>query len=44
MQFSASLERQLTKKSLLAVAYTGTRGVQQFRSRDANAPLPPSFT
>ena len=42
-QFSASLEHQLTKKSLLAITYTGTRGVQQFRSRDANAPLPPSF-
>jgi hypothetical protein len=24
--------------------YNGTRGVQQFRSRDANAPLPPLFT
>jgi hypothetical protein len=43
LQFSASLERQLTKRSVLAVTYTGARGVQQFRSRDANAPLPPSF-
>jgi hypothetical protein len=43
MQFSASLERQLTKKSLLSMTYTGTRGVRQFRSRDANAPLPPLF-
>jgi len=42
-QFSASLERQLTKKSVLAVAYNGARGVQQLRSRDANAPLPPLF-
>ncbi len=44
VQFSASIERQLRKRSLLSIAYTGTRGVQQFRSRDANAPLPPSFS
>jgi hypothetical protein len=43
VQFSASVERQISKRSLLSVAYNGTRGVQQFRSRDANAPLPPSF-
>jgi hypothetical protein len=43
VQFSASLERQISKRSLLSIAYIGTRGVQQFRSRDANAPLPPSF-
>lgn len=39
-QFSQSLERQLTKKTLLAITYTGIRGLRQFRSRDANAPLP----
>ena len=44
VQFGASLERQLTKKSLLAITYIGTRGARQFRSRDANAPLPPSFS
>lgn len=43
MQFGASIERQLSKRSLLSVAYNGTRGVQHFRSRDGNAPLPPSF-
>jgi hypothetical protein len=43
VQFSASIERQLSKRSLLSIAYNGTRGVKQFRSRDANAPLPPSF-
>lgn len=42
-QFSAGVERQVTKKSLLSIGYNGTRGAQQFRSRDANAPLPPSF-
>lgn len=43
VQFSVSIERQLSKRSLLSAAYIGTRGVQQFRSRDGNAPLPPSF-
>ncbi len=43
MQFSFSVERQLAKKTLITVNYVGTRGVQQFRSRDANAPLPPGF-
>ena len=43
MQFSFGLERQLAKKTTLAVNYAGTRGVQQLRSRDANAPLPPNF-
>jgi hypothetical protein len=42
-QFGAGLERQLTKKALLAISYVGTRGVKQLRSRDANAPLPPLF-
>lgn len=44
VQFGASVERQISKRSLLSVAYNGTRGVQQFRSRDGNVPLPPSFT
>jgi hypothetical protein len=43
MQFNFGLERQLAKKTTLAVNYVGTRGVQQLRSRDANAPLPPAF-
>ncbi|MGH9659052.1 MAG: TonB-dependent receptor domain-containing protein, partial [Bryobacteraceae bacterium] len=44
LQFGASVERQLTRRSLLSIGYTGVRGVQQLRSRDANSPLPPSFT
>ena len=44
MQFSVAVERQLAKKTTLAVSYIGTRGVQQFRSRDANAPLPSNFS
>jgi hypothetical protein len=43
MQFSFTLERQLAPKTLLAVNYNAVRGVEQFRSRDANAPLPPRF-
>jgi outer membrane receptor protein involved in Fe transport len=43
MQFSFGVDQQLSKKTMLSVAYIGTRGVQQFRSRDANSPLPPSF-
>lgn len=43
MQYSFGVERQLARKTMLSVNYIGTRGVQQFRSRDANAPLPPVF-
>ncbi len=43
MQFSFGVERQLAKKTTLTATYIGTRGVQQLRSRDANAPLPPMF-
>lgn len=42
-QFSAGVERQLARRTTLAVQYVGTRGWHQFRSRDANAPLPPAF-
>jgi hypothetical protein len=43
MQFSLGVERQLAAKTTLAVNYVGVRGVQQLRSRDGNAPLPPGF-
>jgi hypothetical protein len=43
MQFSLGVERQLTKETTLAVNYVGIRAVDQFRSRDGNAPLPPDF-
>jgi hypothetical protein len=43
-QYSFSLERQLHKSTTLALTYLGSRGVDQFRSRDINAPLPPSYT
>jgi len=43
-QFNLGVERQLAKKTVLAVNYVGTRGSHQFRSRDGNAPLPPDFS
>jgi hypothetical protein len=43
MQFNLGAERQLARKTTLSVNYVATRGVEQLRSRDANAPLPPLF-
>lgn len=42
IQFSAGVERQLGKATL-AVSYTGSQRVDQFRSQDINAPLPPLY-
>lgn len=41
--FSAGAERQLVKGLTIAVTYRGTIGVDMFRSRDVNAPLPPFY-
>lgn len=43
LQYSASVERQLRASTSVSVTYIGSRGFDQFRSRDVNAPLPPSF-
>lgn len=43
-QFSIGVEHQLARKTTLSVNYIGTRGIQQLRSRDANAPIPPAFS
>jgi hypothetical protein len=43
IQYSAGVERQLQKATSLAVTYLGTRGFDQFRSRDINAPSPPVY-
>jgi Carboxypeptidase regulatory-like domain/TonB dependent receptor len=43
IQYSLSLERQLQKSTTLAITYLGARGLDQFRSRDINAPLPPDY-
>ena len=42
-QMSYGIERQLTAKSTIAVQGVFVRQYDQFRSRDANAPLPPAF-
>lgn len=43
LQYGIGIERQLTRKSSLALNYVGTHGIDLFRSIDANAPLPPAF-
>lgn len=43
LQSSLGVERQLQKSLTLTTSYYFTRGVNLFRSRDANAPLPPIF-
>ena len=43
VQWSAGLERQVSKKSTLAAEWIGMRGIKLFRSIDANAPPPPLF-
>ncbi len=42
-QYGAGVERQITPKSTASVTYVGSRGIDLFRSRDANAPLPPGY-
>jgi len=43
VQYSAGVERQVTSKSTASVTYIGSRGIDLFRSRDVNAPLPPDY-
>jgi hypothetical protein len=43
LQWSVSVERQIRKGTNASVTYTGTRGFDQLRSLDLNAPPPPSF-
>ena len=42
-QFGIGVERQLQKSTTISINYTGGESVGIFRSRDLNAPLPPSF-
>jgi hypothetical protein len=42
-QVAISLERQLTKDANMTVSYLNTRGVHQYLSRNANAPLPGTY-
>jgi hypothetical protein len=43
IQYSFGIEGRLQKSTTLAINYLGLRGVDQFRSLDINAPLPPSY-
>ena len=43
IQYSLGVERQLGPKSTLSATYVGSRGIDLFRSIDANAPLPPAY-
>ncbi|MFB3153445.1 MAG: TonB-dependent receptor domain-containing protein, partial [Candidatus Acidiferrales bacterium] len=42
-EYSLALEHELKKRLSASITYSGTRGVNIFRSRDVNAPLPPSY-
>lgn len=44
IQYSVDIERQLNKQFALTIGYAGITGISMFRSRDANAPLPPDYT
>jgi hypothetical protein len=44
IQYSLGVERQLGPKSTLSATYVGSRGIDLFRSIDANAPLSPTYT
>ena len=43
VQYSLGIEHQLTPKATFSATYVGSRGIDQFRSIDANAPLPPNY-
>ncbi len=43
LQYSVGVERQVATKTTISITYTGMRGYSLFRSRDINAPLPPSY-
>jgi Carboxypeptidase regulatory-like domain len=44
IQYSLGVERQVRPKSTLSATYVGSRGIDLFRSIDANAPLSPAYT
>src|SRR5439155_4577813 len=43
LQYSLNLDRQWRKNLTMSVGYTGARGYHLFRSRDVNAPSPPTY-
>ena len=44
LDYGVGVERQLRPKTTLAINLHGTRGYDQFRSRDVNAPPPPDYS
>ena len=44
LQYSAGIEHAIQKHATLSVTYRGMTGQDLFRSRDVNAPLPPTYT
>lgn len=44
IHYSVGIERQVTAKSTFSASYVGMRGIDLFRSVDANAPAPPFYT
>jgi Carboxypeptidase regulatory-like domain len=43
IQYGVGIEQQLNAKSSLSINYLGARGIDLFRSVDANAPAPPAY-
>ena len=43
LQYGVTLERQVAKRTTISAGYRGNRGIKLYRSRDANAPLPPDY-
>jgi hypothetical protein len=43
LETAVAMERQLPRNASLSVSYTYSRGVNQLRTRDINAPLPTAF-
>ena len=44
LQYSLSVDRALRKGLTMSLAYNGSHGYDQFRSRDVNAPAPPLYS
>jgi len=44
IQYSIGVERQIKKQITIAATYSGSRGIDLFRSQDINAPLGPGYT
>jgi hypothetical protein len=43
VQYSLGFERQISPAATLSATYVGSRGIDMWRSRDVNAPPPPSY-